>query len=73
MDTAFSYETQISLCVVVHSHHVEKIGDFAKITCEIESVVAEHLIDQFSKKFWPQMQIGLSVAVNNLVSLVESS
>lgn len=72
MDTAFSYETQISLCVV-HSHHVEKIGDFAKITCEIESVVDEARIEEFSRKVWPRMQIGLPVALNNLVSLVEAS
>lgn len=72
-DIAFSYETQISLCVVVHSHHVEKIGNFAKITCEIESVVEEGLIEEFSRRVWPRMQIGLAVALNNLVSLVETS
>lgn len=72
MDATFSYETQISLCVVVHSHHVEKIGNFAKVTCEIESVVDEGLIGEFSKKVWPQMQIGLPIALSNLVSLVET-
>jgi hypothetical protein len=72
MDTSFSYEAQISLCVVVHSHYVEKIGNFAKITCEIESIVDEGIIEEFSRKVWPQMQIGLPVALNNLVSLVEN-
>jgi hypothetical protein len=71
-DTSFSYETQISLCVVVHSHRIENIGNFAKITCEIESIVDEGIIEEFSKKIWPQMQIGLPVALNNLVSLVEN-
>jgi len=72
-DTVFSYETQISLCIVLHSHHLEKIGNYSKITCEIESFVDENLIKEFSKNIWPQLQIGLPIALNNLVSLVETS
>jgi len=69
---AFSYETKISLCVVVHSHYVEKIGDLSTITFEIESVVDEGFVEEFSKKIWPRLQIGLPIALNNLVSLAGS-
>jgi hypothetical protein len=71
-DVDFSYETQISICVVLHTHHIQKIDDFSKITCEIESVVDEGYVKEFSRNIWPKMQIGLPVAVNNLVSLVEN-
>ncbi len=72
MDTNFSYETQISLCVFLHTHYIQKIDDFSKITCEIESVVDEGYVKEFSRNIWPKMQVGLPVAVNNLVSLVEN-
>jgi hypothetical protein len=71
-NTFFSYEAKIPLFLVIHSHHFEKLGSYTKVTCEIKSIVEEDLIDDFSKNIWPQMQIGLPIAVNNLVSLVET-
>lgn len=71
-DVCFSYETDLSFCVILNNHQIEKIGRRVKITCEIEATIEDAAIEAFSKKIWPKMQIGLAVSLNNLVSLVES-
>ncbi len=72
-ETYFSYETQICFCVLAHKHHIEEVGNFVRVTCEIESTVADRFVEEFSREAWPRIQIGLPIAVNNLASLFGAS
>lgn len=68
----FSYETCLPNSNILNRCIIEKLGCLVKITWEIEASVERSACASFSKRNWPGRQIGLAVALKNLVSYIEA-